>query len=85
MMDSLRTGTPDPTQANALRRRSEAIGEDAADVDAGLRDVRRQTTNPIARRLMSRILEALAGIRLGAGTILRLLDSIDPPISPSDF
>jgi prepilin-type N-terminal cleavage/methylation domain-containing protein len=82
IIESLRTGSADRAQADALRARYEAIGADAADLDAGLREVGRQTTNPRARRLLARTLEALAGVKLGAATMVRILSLVNPPPTP---
>ena len=85
--DTIRTGQPDTGAATALRRMYVALAEDAAELDDGLREVGRQTTNPIARRLLARLLDLLAGIRIGAETMVDLLDLINPspPPPPSDL
>ena len=77
--NSLRTGSADRSEADALRVRYEAICANAVDLDARLREVERQTTNPLARRLLGRTLDALHGVKLGAATMVELLDLIAPP------
>ena len=85
--DTIRTGQPDVGAVAALRRMYVVLAEDAAELDDGLREVGRETTNPIARRLLARLLDLLAGIRLGAATMVDLLDLINPspPPPPSDL
>jgi len=80
--DTLRTGTPDAKNAVDLRGRYAAISEDAADLDEGLREVGRQTTNPAARRLLGRILDVLAAIKKQAVVMVELIDLINPPPPP---
>src|SRR4030095_138600 len=67
-----RTGTPDRSAAGDLRVRYELICAAALDLEDGLRDVESQTTNPAARRLMDRILDALAGVKWGACVMVAL-------------
>jgi prepilin-type N-terminal cleavage/methylation domain-containing protein len=76
--NSLRNGSADRSEADALRVRYEAICAEAVDLDARLREVERQTTNPIARRLLDRTLDALYGVKLGAATMVELLELIAP-------
>jgi prepilin-type N-terminal cleavage/methylation domain-containing protein len=89
VQETLRTGAPDGEDAADLRSRYAAIAEDAAELDEGLREVGRQTTNPAARRLLARILDTLAAIRYGAMAMVDLIDLLDlinpPPPPPNDL
>jgi prepilin-type N-terminal cleavage/methylation domain-containing protein len=76
--DTFRTGSPDTSAAGNLRVRYEAICADALDLKCRLLEVQRDTTNPVARRLMAWILDALDSIKLGAATIVEILDLIAP-------
>jgi prepilin-type N-terminal cleavage/methylation domain-containing protein len=82
VFESLRTGTADPKAAAALRNMFEAICAEALDLNEGLREVERQTTNPVARRILGRALDALALIKAGATLMVELLDLINPPPPP---
>jgi prepilin-type N-terminal cleavage/methylation domain-containing protein len=75
--DTLRTGSPDPESADALRADYEAICADALDLESRLRAVERRTVNPIARRLLRGILGDLNGVKAGAARFVRLLDSLE--------
>ena len=77
--DSLVTGAPDRADAADLRARYEAICAAAMDLEARLREVEQQTSNPAARRLLGRTLDALHGVKLSAATIIKLLDLLSPP------
>jgi len=80
---SLVAGSPDPVVAGDLRNRYQAICATAADLEMRLRDVERQTTNPIARRLLGRTLDVLASIKASAAVVVQILDLLVPP-RPND-
>jgi len=77
--ETLLTGTPDRAAAADLRARYEAICAAALDLESRLREVEQQTSNPAARRLLGRTLDALQGVKLSAATMIKLLDLIAPP------
>jgi prepilin-type N-terminal cleavage/methylation domain-containing protein len=83
--ESLRTGATDAEAVADLRNRFTAISEDATELDEGLREVGRQTSNPVGRRLLGRLLEMLGAIKSGAVVMVELLDLLDfinPPPPP---
>lgn len=80
----LRTGSVDPMAAANLRKVYAAICDDAVALDARLRIVERQTTNPVARRVMQRTLDALARLKLNASRMVELLGLFGPPTPPTD-
>jgi prepilin-type N-terminal cleavage/methylation domain-containing protein len=78
--DGLLTGKVDPKEADDLRERYDDIIADARILEAGLQEVELRTTDPVARRLMQKVIEALRGVREGAVKTVDLLDLIDPPV-----
>jgi prepilin-type N-terminal cleavage/methylation domain-containing protein len=80
--DAVRNGGPDRAQVDALRLQYEAIGADAIDLEDRLRVVERQTTNPLARRLLSRTLDALTGVQRSAALVVQILDALSPTLPP---
>jgi hypothetical protein len=79
---SLAAGSPDPKTAGFLRIRYQAIGASAEDLEIRLGDIERQTTNPVARRLIGRMQGILATIKAGAATVVQILDLLSPPPPP---
>jgi hypothetical protein len=73
----LSTGKVDRVEVAELKGRYEAIRADAAILDPRLRRVLRDTTNPVAQRVMKLTLQSLAGVRESAGRAVEILDSID--------
>lgn len=85
IQESMRTGSSDRSEAAVLKVRYEAIGDDADDLEARLREVEQKTANPLARRLLGRTLDALHGVKLSAASMINLLDMISPPLEiPQD-
>ncbi len=77
--EGLRTGVVDPVEADELRARFEAIRADACDLEIELLEVERQTTNPVARRVMRRTLDSLRGVKELAARMVDLLGLVRRP------
>ena len=80
--ETLLTGTPDRAAASDLKARYLVICADAENLESRLREVEEQTSNPAARRLLGRTLDALHGVKLSAATMIKLLDLLAPPPQP---
>jgi prepilin-type N-terminal cleavage/methylation domain-containing protein len=81
ILDGLRRGSADPEEAAALRDDYQAICDDAEDLEERLREVERQTVNPVARRLLRRTIGTLDDVKEAAAImvdILELLESAGP-------
>jgi prepilin-type N-terminal cleavage/methylation domain-containing protein len=74
IVEGLRSGVADPARASALQIEYKAIYEDAADLELRLRDVERQTVNPVARRLLGRTIEYLGGVKEQAAKMIVYLE-----------
>jgi hypothetical protein len=83
--EGLRTGSADPVAAVNLRSLYQGICVDAASLGDRLRTVERQTTNPVARRLLRRSLDALALVKQSASLLVELLGLFDPPSPASNW
>lgn len=74
--DTQRTGAADPVAAAGLKVRYAAIAADATSLEDRLRVVERDTVNPIARRLLQWVIGNLIGVKIGAASMVDLLDEI---------
>ncbi len=74
--DTQRDGAADPAAAAGLTVRYAAIAADATSLEDQLRGVERDTVNPIARRLLQWVIGNLIGVKIGAASMVDLLDQI---------
>jgi hypothetical protein len=83
--ETMRTGSPNPAKVADLRALYLSISADAQSLEGPLEDLRRQTTDRIARRQFDLSLKNLFAIKYRAERLVELLDLINPPSPPTDF
>jgi hypothetical protein len=75
--EGLRTGQADPDEAAQLRARYEAIGAEAADLEAQMREVLGRIANPAARQVLERSLREVEELKLSAALLVELLGLLE--------
>src|SRR5262249_48315401 len=71
--EGLRTGQADPDEAAELRARYQAIGANAADLEAQMRDALERIDNPAARQALEHSLREVEELKLSAALLVELL------------
>lgn len=74
--DTQREGRADPEEVAELRARYVAICDDALDLEAGLRVVERDTTNPVGLWILRWTIGSLNAVYADAADMVDLLDAI---------
>ena len=69
----LQTGSVDLKQAGFLRLRYQTIVTQSEDIEAQLRKVEEDTTNPAAKKILNRSLDDLCAIKEGAKQMVLML------------
>jgi hypothetical protein len=81
--DSLANGSADPQEAAALRMAYEDFDDQAADLQAGLKELKPLAQTPRVRKQLSLSLSQIKAIRAGAKTMVQLLELLEDSNSSS--
>lgn len=73
IQNSLRTGTVNPDEANALREQYQAICDTSLELEVRLREVQSRIEDLRAQRVLQRSLNEIKRIKTSAATMVRLL------------
>ena len=75
----LRDGAVDAKEAGFLRAEYQSIHDQSVDLEAGLEELERTTTDPVGKRKIHRTLEDLRVLKDSAAQMVWILSLINPP------